>query len=276
MSRAYCLVRDAPWYRRQAFVEGLKRAGFEIQPGVPDPGRTRPGDVLVIWNRYGGNHQIATRFENGGGTVIVAENGYISPKGTAPKFDVHTKEGPKPTDYYALSKTGHNGSGWWPVGGPERFDALGLELKPWQENPNGHILVCGQRGIGSPTMASPPGWNEATAASIRKRTKREVRIRPHPGNDAPKRPLELDLAGAWACAIWSSGSGIKALALGIPTFFDAPFWICSPGALRMSEDPEKPLRSDAARLVAMQRMAWAQWQVQEIQSGEPFRRLLQL
>lgn len=270
--RAYVLIREAPWYRREAFASGLKTAGYEVLLRHPDP-NAGPGDVLVIWNRYGANHVIASKFESAGGIVLVAENGYLSAGGGAPKFDVHP-QGPKPGDYYALSKHGHNGSGVWPEGGPERWRALGIELKPWRAD-GGHILVCGQRGIGSPTMASPPDWHEHIAARIRKLTKRPVRVRPHPGNNAPKRPLTEDLAGAWAVVVWSSGSGVKALTAGIPAFYDAPHWICAGAAVRVRDaDYAAPKCDDAARLSALERMAWAQWTVAELQSGEPFRMLL--
>lgn len=273
MKRAWCLIREAPWYRRDAFTSGLKAAGFEVSVRRPD--KPAPGDVLVIWNRYADYHALAVQFENQHGLVLVAENGYLSAGGGAPKFDVHPK-GPKPGDYYALSRHGHNGSGLWPTGGPERWQALGIDLKPWRAAGE-HILVCGQRGIGSPQMASPPGWNETAVARIKAKTKRPVRLRPHPGNDAPKRPLAEDLKNAWAVVVWSSGSGTQALCEGIPVFYDAPHWICSGGAVRMREaDYDAPLTDDARRLAALERMAWAQWTVAEIASGEPFTRLCAL
>lgn len=275
MNLAYVLVRDAPWYRKEAFMLGLKAAGYNVQNAQPSDG-PKKGDVLVIWNRYGYNHELATRFGRAGGLVLVAENGYLGAGGSAPKFDVHPK-GPKPGDYYALSAHGHNGSGKWPTGDGSRWAALGIELAPWQRNEAGHILVCGQRGIGSPTMASPTDWHSKAAAAIAKKTKRPIRIRLHPGNDAPKKPLDDDLAGAYACVVWSSGSGIKALVKGIPVWYDAPNWICAGGAMMLrNADFDRPLQDDAARLAALERMAWAQWTVAELGTGDPFRRLKDL
>lgn len=273
MKKAYVLIREAPWYRREAFVAGLRAAGYDVRLARPDRGA--PGDALVIWNRYATNHDLATRFESEGGTVLVAENGYIGAGGSVPKFDVHPR-GPRPADYYAISVHGHNGSGRWPSGDGSRFAALAIELKPWVMDGE-HVLVCGQRGIGSPTMASPPDWHVKAAALLAKLTKRRVQIRLHPGNDAPKRPLADDLKGAHACIVWSSGSGITALIAGIPVFYDAPHWICAGAAVQLSHAKiEEPLREDAARLAALERMAWAQWRVEEIQTGEPFRRLLEV
>jgi len=57
----------------------------------------------------------------------------------------------------------------------------------------------------------------------------------------------------------------------------APHWICE-GAAYVSyaalEAGDPALNADSWRLAAMQRMAWAQWSLAEIASGEPFRRLL--
>lgn len=254
--RAWNLTRADIHYRHGTFTEGLRAAGYDVRGDAP---AGAPGNVLLIWNRYGAYHNQATAFEAAGGTVIVAENGYIGKDADGQQF-------------YALARGGHNGSGQWYVGGPERWAALGVELQPWRAD-GSHILVCGQRGIGSPTMASPANWHELTAAKLRTMTKRQVRVRTHPGNNAPAVPLADDLRGAWACVIWSSGAGVQALVAGIPVFYDAPHWICEGAACKVSA-LEEPFMHHAARLTAMQRMAWAQWSLAEIASGEPFRRLL--
>jgi hypothetical protein len=254
--KAWNLTRADMHYRHEVFSAGLRAAGYDVRSGAPE---AKPGNLLLIWNRYGAYHDQASSFERGGGTVVVAENGYLGKDADGNQF-------------YALARGGHNGSGQWYVGGPERFAALGIELKPWRTDGN-HILVCGQRGIGSPTMASPPNWHEGAAERLRKQTKRPIKIRTHPGNKEAAVPLSADLAGAWACAIWSSSSGIQALVAGIPVLFDAPHWVCAPAGGTLAS-VESPPMDDAARLTAMQRMAWGQWTLDDITSGEPFRRLL--
>jgi hypothetical protein len=274
--KAYVLVREQPWYRREAFTVGLRAAGYTVHTQRPD--KIERDDVLVIWNRYAENHALANKFEGAGARVLVAENGYCSAAGGTPKFEVMKQV----TDdsYYAVSVHGHNGSGQWPTGDGSRFAALGVQPQPWNSNPDGHILVCGQRGIGSPTMASPPDWHDRVSNDLRKKTKRKVVVRTHPGNNEPQRKLDLDLEGAHSCVIWSSGSGVKALLLGIPVFYDAPHWICESGALPLGareksiRDPEVTLQDDKARLHALEQMSWAQWKVSELVSGEPFKLLL--
>lgn len=267
MRRAFCLIRDQPFYRRDAFFAGLTAAGYQVF-NVP-PARVENGDVLVTWNRYGHVQQIADRFEAEGGTVIAAENGYLNPGGGNPKFDAH--EGVH--GYYALALHGHNGSGKWPIGDGSRWMALGIELKPWRMD-GGHILVCPNRTFGSREMEPPPNWTLDVEDLLRRATKREIRIRPHPGNSRPARTLEQDLEGAWACVIWASSAGVHALINGIPVFQTAPSWICTGAAslnLNMIEDPAMDYER---REGALHRMAWAQWTVDEIARGAPFKLLL--
>lgn len=266
MRRAYSLIRDQPWYRRQAFESGLKAAGYEVSTGVA--GHGRPGDALVIWNRYSGVHDIACRFEREGGTVLVAENGYLGAGGTSPKFDVHPG-GPQPHHYYALGLWYHNDASRIIPGGPERFERLHVELRPWRATGE-HILVAPNRSFGVAGRMMPPDWAERCTQRLRGATGRPVRVRAHPGNDAPKRRLQDDLEGAWACVVWSSGSAVHALAAGIPTFIEAPFHaLKGAGAGGSLDEPVMP-----ERLPHFQRMAWGQWRIDEIERGEPFRHLL--
>lgn len=268
--RAFCRIRPQPWYRREAFVAGLKAAGHEVRFGDPD--RYDAETLLVNWNRYigDGGHAVASKVERGGGRVLIAENGYIAKGGGTPKFDVFTQQGGQGGHYYALAEGWHNGGGRWPAGGPERFLALGVELAPWRRE-SGYLLVCPNRSFGVPGRMMPSDWAEKTVVRLSKQKQFPVRLRPHPGNNAPKRPLEADLAGARAVFVWGSSAGVHALARGIPVFCEAPHWILKGAAA--TGPVEEPALPD--RLPHFERLAWAQWTVDEIASGEPFRALLQ-
>jgi hypothetical protein len=249
---ALCMIRQQPHYRRHAFETGLRRAGYSmIQGGRP----AGPEDLLVIWNRYGACESMARTWEQIGGTVLVCENGYLG-------VDSEQRQ------YYAISAHGHNGSGWFPRSGEDRFAKLGIDVEPWR--PGGdHILVRGQRGIGTAQMASPVNWHNEAGSALRKLTTLPVRIVDHPGNVSPKPiPEALDRAGA--CVIWSSALGVLALVRGIPVFYGAPYWICSGAARPLSEYALGPVRDDRARNAELCRMADGQWSVQEIESGAPF------
>lgn len=255
--RAFSLVRKDPHYRHEAFLKGLAAAGYEVHDRAPD--RARPGDVLVTWNRYGHVEQICDRFEAEGGTVLVAENGYVKGRHDG-------------GDYYALAIHGHNGSGRWNVGGPERWDALGVELKPWRTGGK-HILVAPNRSFGMRGTVMPDRWGEQAAERLRKQTALPVRLRLHPGNNRPAVPLEDDLRDAWAVVIWSSSVGVKALIEGIRVVCEASYWICKDASA--SDLNVANWKCEAYRETAMRALAWAQWSISEIGSGDAFRYLLQ-
>lgn len=187
--------------------------------------------------------------------MLVAENGYLGKDNLS-------------RQYFALAVHGHNGSGWYPMIANDRFDKLGIEVQPWINRPDGYNLFCGQRGVGSRTMKSPPNWE----GNAKTRFSGPWKLRPHPGKDAAKlihlASLEADLLGAQRCIIWSSSSGVKALVAGVPVRYDAPHWICSAAAARL--DAVEDCRDDAARRYALNCMANAQHSVEELESGAPF------
>lgn len=264
--RAYCLIREAPVYRRDAFNIGLARAGYEVINSLPREA-IYPGDVLCIWNRYREFHDVATQFENAGHAVIVAENGYIGPHGISP-------HGMLLRAWFALARSFHNDDTVIAEGDASRWNALGVELQPWHQD-GGHILVCPNRSFGTPGRFMPIGWGDDVAQRLKKFTKREVRIRPHPGNNPPAKLLAEDLAGAHACVIWASSAGVHALIAGVPVICEAPFWICKSAAYDsldfvLTEKPEY----DIDRERALRRLAWAQWSLAEVESGEALDYLL--
>lgn len=242
MRTAILNIRKEPYYRRVAFESMLKKYGYTIETGGQPKSRE---DLMVMWNRKRGlDDDRASVWEEQGGTVLVVENGYLQ------RVD---------KTYYAISVHGHNGSGWFPVGGEDRFSKLGFELQsPKGKTDKSYVLVCGQRGIGSPTMASPHMWAERHCMAL-EATRQRIKLRSHPGNFAPKVPLELDLAGAHRCDIWSSGAGVRALVEGVMVKHHAPHWICE---------------GEHQRELLLHRMSHGQWHHEEIATGEPLARIL--
>jgi hypothetical protein len=246
--RAVCLLRESVHYRRDAFCRGLQAAGYRLERSIAHPG---PGDVMVIWNRYGALHDQAKLFERAGGTVLVTENGYLG-------------KGWQGGDWYALAKGHHVGAGEWPAGGPERWATIGTELLPWRDG-SGKPLILGQRGIGEPGIASPRNWAEAVLLQIR-----DGRIRAHPGNRLAHRvPLAADLAKTSCVITWHSGAALLALIAGVPVFYAFDRWIGAAAAQPLHRYPEAR-RDAAARLAMFERLAYAMWTIDEIAEGKAF------
>lgn len=255
---AYCLVRNLPPYRHEAFIQGLKRTGFAISKDRLANKPPNPHDILIIWNRYGHWDAEARRFERAGARVIVAENGYLPMRGTKKTF--------------ALALKHHNGAGEWSQGDTGRRALLDVELSPWREGGT-ELVVLPQRGIGPPGVAMPRTWPVDICRRLASETRRRVRVRPHPGGNTPPVPLEEDLAGAWAAVTWGSGAALKALVAGVPVFHEFPSWIGRWWAQYGIKDLEKPYRPDD-RDQLLERVAQAQCTVEELESGEAIKRLL--
>lgn len=249
MRRALSWLRPAPVYRAARFAAGLQAAGFKVVHDLPDP---RPGDALLIWNRYGHYDLEAKRFERAGASVLVAENSYLA--------------GEIPGRWHALALWHHAGAGTWLPNGPERWDALRVELKPWRTS--GEVLIISQRSIGEPGIASPLGWEQAIQKQV------GGRIRPHPGKNPPAVSLEADLAAARCVVTWASSAALVALLYGVPVFHAMPRWIGAEASKPLSEWGSESKRDDAARLAMFRRLIWAQWRIEEIESGDAFRHLL--
>jgi hypothetical protein len=250
VSTAVILLRKEPAYRREAFEAGLKALGYQLEWKYKHPPRDR-NDLLVLWNKKAGlDENMANEWEKRGGTVIVAENAYLQ------LVDKTT---------YAISTHGHNGSGWYPLGAEDRFSKIGVTLKPMRHDPAGYALICGQRGIGSTLMASPPQWGEKLFKKM-SAAKQHVKFREHPGNFKPKTLLTDDLKKAASCHIWSSASGIRSLVEGVPVTYYAPHWI---GSVAFT----KTVTTEDQRAEALHAMSHGQWHVDEIATGEPFKRM---
>lgn len=191
----------------------------------------RPGDLLVSWNRIREGANAARAFEAAGLPVVIVENATWGNDFLGEKW-------------LSLSLGRHNTAGTFPVGGPERWDRLGAVLSPFRTE--GEPVVLPQRGIGPEGVRMPLGWTA------------KGRVRRHPGNREAI-PLEQDLARCGKVITWGSGAAVKALMMGIPVESHMPNWVAE-------QD-----NTEAGRLAMFRRLAWGQWRLSEIESGEAFR-----
>lgn len=219
--------------RQGLYARGLRKLGYEVVHGVP----YKPEGIFITWNRIGVAHSAAQRYEAEGLPVLVTENASWG------KWFAGDR-------WYTIARNRHNTAGCFTVGGNERWDSLGVDLKPWRTS--GETVILAQRGIGSPPTAMPYGWHRA----------QKGRLRLHPGRNKDAIPLEVDLANAGKVITWGSGAALVALAMGIPVESHMPNWIGE-------QD-----NTDEGRLAMFRRLAWAQWTLDEIEDGTAFARLL--
>lgn len=254
MSSACVKFQNSQHYQRGAFEEGLRSVGFEIE-GCPSPS-PRPGDLLILWNRYLRDEREARIYEKAGASVLIAENAYLGP-------DV------KPQICFAIARNHHNGAGTWHIGKEPR--TIDWPIEPWRHDGK-HVLVIPQRGMGEDGVKMPAGWTDRAVFELNRMTHRPIRVRAHPGI-RPHPSMDDDLKDCWAAVTWGSGGGLKAICAGIPVFHQFPKWIGAPAAARfILADIESPFLGDRSDM--LHRLSWAQWNVDEISKGEPFRWLL--
>jgi hypothetical protein len=235
LMRAYLNLRFTVPERREMFHEGLRRLGYQVVDGLTrTPER---GDILVTWNRIHEGDAAAREFTERGNTVLVTENATWGNEFAG-------------KHWYTLARDYHNVAGMFPVGGPERWDSLGVELEPFRQG--GETVVLASRGIGPGTYRMPGQWQFRQLG----------RLRPHPGRNANAKPLREDLANCGKVVTWGSGAAVLALMWGIRVQSHQPRWIAA-------QD-----NTEAGRLGMFRSLAHAQATHEEIRSGEAFARLL--
>jgi len=247
--RAVINLKESLHYRRDAFEKGLIANGYKIVPSIARP---NPDDLIVVWNRFGHGDTLAKDFESFGAKVLVAENGYMGKEFQDKKW-------------FAVSRDHHNGAGRWPCSNGDRWKKYGFELKPYRIG-GSEFVALPQRGIGPQGVAMPRDWDLRIPV--------KCRVRRHPGvHDCI--PLLDDLSKAKAVITWASGAAIKAMAEGIPVFYELEKWIARDGATHISKaDFTSPQQPD--RQSAFEEIFDAMWTLDEIESGEAISKLCAL
>ena len=170
---------------------------------------------------------------------------------------------------------------------PDRFNKLGLSIKPWRTNGE-HILVLGQNlNDASLLGADMDLWVTTTIRHLLRITKRPIVFRDHPENSNKIREVisrnfhdtkqvEYDenmtirdsLQNAHCCVAYTSGSSLDAILDGVPVIPTSQYnfvWEISSHSINDIENPKLGEREQL-----LYNLAYAQWSVQEIQKGKPW------
>lgn len=201
--------------------------------------------------------------------ILLVEYGYLA-RASAP--DNHAER------FWQLSV---NNLGWVPPDNPgaTRFSDLGITPQPWrQASEDKPVILCGDNpgGIDVTDDFRWPQiryWALTALAQIRLATKRRVFWRPHPAMQAMIPGFnglsvgDVAWRDVWAVVTHNSNTGNEALFAGCPVFTDgcAGYRELSAMDLAQVETPRMPQRQDY-----FERLAWAQWTLAEIRTGEPF------
>lgn len=253
-----------------SFSKGLEKHGHEIQ------NHSGKGDVAVIWSvlwfgRMRFNEQVFNNYTQQGKSVIVLEIGNL-------KRDI-TPEGKDPRSTWKIGINGINLPNYFVKGkDSERFNKLGLELKPWKISGD-HILICSQHEKSEQWKGMPTSdiWVEQQIKEIRKYTDRPIRIRQHPRFPLRRKfnqynafsstnNFQVDLNTAYCAVNHCSNPGIESVLNGVPAFV-SEISLAAPVAntdLSVIETPSRPDRTQWSN-----DLAWTEWTQQEMLDGIP-------
>lgn len=169
----------------------------------------------------------------------------------------------------------HDGTG---AAGPERFEAFGLELKPWRKDGD-HILITTQSELfyRARLGTTRAAWSRQVVERLRQHTGREIVICDKPAaKDIGSRQPHADcfealLDKAWALITHSSSTAVKAILDGVPVFSLASSMVSCMGLHDLSRI-EEPIYPDG-REQWLWNLAANQWTREEMANGTCWRAL---
>lgn len=216
-------------------------------------GQTEPFDAVVITGLRAQGAWIRDDYEAIGVPVIVIDYGYMSRVSGKASWD---------TGHWQVGVGGLNRPPSFECPS-DRFDALGVAIKA--KGKGKRPLVLGQHigdpshGMGAKEMRA---WAQALCDEL------GARFRPHPDSPLDVRaeraegPLGEVLADTSMVRTLCSTAGLDALLAGVPAIADMPERACW-GALSGAKLP-----SVAARKALCSRLAYGQWTLDEMRSGQ--------
>ncbi|GER21485.1 hypothetical protein [Variovorax boronicumulans] len=244
---------------RQGFLAAGHTAGLRSLSDY-GPCCLEPFDAIALFGLQGKGPEVFNEYAAAGVPVVLVDYGYMRRTNHAHDWR---------TGHWQISIGGLNKLPPFKCA-PDRFDALGLEVKEQGGDPNGYILLCVQStGDASHGMDVDQlqRWCDAQAARWP-----GLVVRPHPLERdlcyglplCPAKTLDEALAGARLVVTGNSNTGHDALMAGVPVIATVPgaAWDCMSG---------EKLPSKADRLAHFYRCAYGQWTWGEFRLGLPQR-----
>lgn len=170
----------------------------------------------------------------------------------------------------------------------DRWQALNIRAQPWRENPSGSIVVCGQ--VPWDTAVQDTNHAEWCRSTVEYYSKRgvSVRFRPHPRvrdrwrRQYPGIPERLvsrasladDIKDARMFVTWNSNAAVDAAIQGVPIIAmdkGSGAYSVASHSLDAYLDPYCPPRYDW-----FAGLGYAQWTLEEMQLGLPWKHLMGL
>lgn len=251
-----------------AMKEGLERHGIQVEFGIFN--QYREADFNVVWGWRQSN--IINNSEN----ILVMERGHVG-------------------DRFKYTSCGWNGlgnRGIYPkaMDGGQRWKLLFSHLMRDWKGFGDYILLIGQVEGDASLYGLKGGflqWTQEQTNIIRNELGERVLFRPHPlvkrlgfplncphGAELSESSLEKDLSRAKFCVVYNSTTSVESVLYGVPTItLDEGAMAWDVTAHNFYDEPGsfKPDRTKWAH-----DLAWTQWTLEEIRSGEVWEHLREL
>lgn len=234
----------------QALVEGMTKHG-RVTAEIRQDRSYASCDLYVMWGYRNAAciQQQKVRNKN----VLIMERGYIRDR----------------FKYTSLGFNGLNGQADFVNNGMPsgRWDTVFADLmKPWRVNESGYVLLIGQTP--NDMTHAHIDINKWYLEALTECTKLglPVRFRPHPNVIKMPTSLDQDLAGARVVLTFNSNTGVDAVLAGVPVIAVDPISMVHKlvgGNYENLLNLQYPDRTQWARDIA-----YTQWTVEEIKSGE--------
>jgi hypothetical protein len=257
-----------------AFKTGIEQHGHSFVLNEMD------ADVAVIWSmlwsgRMKPNKQVWEHYRNKNKPVIILEVGALD-RNNLWKIAINSIDN---TGYFGPTNNSNS-----------RKNKLKLFEKPWRQSQNIIIACQNSNSYLWSNMLSQDTWLNNTINEIKKFTDRSIIIRPHPrfpvnikrsdvivqsprkiSNTYDSYDFEESLKSAWALINYNSNPAIISAINGIPVFVDKTSLAFPVGNISFSNinNPQMPDRTQW-----LNDIAYTEWTLEEIESGEPLNRIL--
>lgn len=281
----------------KAFARGVEASGDEVVDALSSATDHSKVDAFLTWNGLKNKMKpIADAYKAAGKKVVTLETPLMNRE-----VDPHDySSGRLGIDHIVHTYGNFNLP---EIAGPERFERLGIELMPWRDKGDHVVIamqlsddtsVCGQNFF---------AWIENCVHLLRKNTSRPIILKSHPMIASnPKHPVramektrlqemskrldfsiyesQIDesrfdlLDNCWAVVCLTTGLAIDCVIKGIPVIATHPGNFMYPIQSHEITEIENPIMGD--RQPWFNRLAYAQWTIEEAESGEAWRHIKQV
>lgn len=174
--------------------------------------------------------------------------------------------------YYRITRNRYQHDGVPTLGrplSPHRLRECGVDMQPHWQKDGDHVIVCPN----SPTYMKLFGidaqaWAADVIAQLTRLTDRPIRLRWKA--QATRRPLYVDLDGAYCVIVFSSNAAVEGLAAGVPCITLADFAASRRMGRHRLDDIENLYYPDD-REVFLMTLAQNQWTMEEMARGDAWK-----